>query len=447
MNKTDFPLSRLGSLTAKIGSGITPTGGESSYVSEGVALIRSQNVVDGWLDLRGVARITHEQHESMSNSVVRPSDVLLNITGASIGRTCIVPDDLPEANVSQHVCIIRCGPDLSPSYLFQYLSSDQGQRQIDLCQAGGNRQGLNYQQIAGFHVPLPQLPEQKAIASVLSSWDRGIRQLTDLIAAKLRFKQGLMQQLLTGNRRIPAGTISGLRELPLCDTADDSIVSHEVEFGITGKSFKEGIPSISSCPLGWTQHQFRDVLNVVERPAEIGDDDTYQLVTAKRYRGGIVPREQLRGDQIKTKTQFFVATGDFLISKRQIIHGACGMVPASLDGAVVSNEYVCLRPSSHLDLGFLRYLAHTRYFQQTCFHASVGVALEKMIFRLDQWLKHLVNLPPLNEQKAIAHCLSTMDREILLLARQRRLLKEQKKGMMQKLLTGEVRVKLPKGVV
>jgi restriction endonuclease S subunit len=153
-----------------------------------------------------------------------------------------------------------------------------------------------------------------------------------------------------------------------------------------------------------------------------------------------VPREKLRGDQIKTKTQFFVATGDFLISKRQIIHGACGMVPASLDGAVVSNEYACLRPSSNIDPGFLNYLAHTRYFQQTCFHASVGVALEKMIFRLDQWLKHLVNLPPLNEQKAIAHCLSTMDREILLLARQRRLLKEQNKGLIQKLLSGEVRV-------
>jgi restriction endonuclease S subunit len=301
---------------------------------------------------------------------------------------------------------------------------------------------INQSDLNRLTIPLPPLPEQEAIAAILLAWDRGIQKLTNLLAVKLRFKHGLMQDLLTGKRRLPANLFKRYSEIPLSDTCDETLVSLEVEIGITGKSFQEGIPSLSECARGWKQHAFNDILEVVERPAEIEDDATYQLVTAKRYRGGIVPREQLRGDQIKTKTQFFVAGGDFLISKRQIIHGACGMVPASLDGAVVSNEYACLRPSSQLDPGFLNYLTHTRYFQQTCFHASVGVALEKMIFRLDQWLKHLVNLPPLDEQRAIAHCLSTMDREILLLARQRRLLKEQKKGLMQELLTGAVRVKL-----
>jgi type I restriction enzyme S subunit len=85
--------------------------------------------------------------------------------------------------------------------LYQYLASDQGQRQIDLCQAGGNRQGLNYQQIGGFQIPLPPIEEQQAIATVLSIWDRGINLLADLIDVKCRLKQGLMQQLLTGKRR------------------------------------------------------------------------------------------------------------------------------------------------------------------------------------------------------------------------------------------------------
>ncbi len=327
--------------------------------------------------------------------------------------------------------------EVDSSYLYLLINTAEYQKRIVLDSIGGAQPNVSPSDLEDFPVLLPPLPEQRAIARVISIWDRGIRQLTELIGAKLRFKQGLMQQLLTGERRLKTIGHIGRSELVAADS-QDSLVSLEVEFGLTGNSFQEGIPAVSDCPSGWTQHSFRDVFEVVERPAELCDEVAYQLVTAKRYRGGIVPREQLRGDQIKTKTQFFVADGDFLISKRQIIHGACGMVPASLDGAIVSNEYACLWPSSQLDPGFLNYLTHTRYFQQTCFHASVGVALEKMIFRLDQWLKHLVNLPPLKEQKAIAHCLSTMDREILLLAKQRRLLKEQKKGLMQKLLTGEI---------
>ncbi len=79
------------------------------------------------------------------------------------------------------------------------------------------------------------------------------------------------------------------------------------------------------------------------------DAETYQLVTAKRSRGGIVARETLRGDQIKTKTQFYVEAGDFLISNRQVSHGACGVVPQSLHGAVVSNEYTAFHTSKLFD--------------------------------------------------------------------------------------------------
>jgi type I restriction enzyme S subunit len=312
--------------------------------------------------------------------------------------------------------------------------------------AGSSRKDPNItkSEVAAFPLLLPPVNEQKAIVCILSTWDRAIRQLTNLIAAKLRFKQVLMQQLLTGSSRL---TIKGsINEQDNACTGnrrvDDTIVELEIEFKLTGNSFQEGIPRDAECPNGWQLHTLGDVLKIVERPAKIIDKQKYQLVTAKRYRGGIVPREQLCGDQIKTKKQFFIATGDFLISKRQIIHGACGLVPSSLDGAVVSNEYSCLQTTKHLDPNFLNYLVHTRHIQQTFFHSSVGVTLEKMIFRIDQWLKHQVNLPSINEQRAIARLLATIDREILLLAKERRLLKQQKKGLMQKLLTGEVRVNL-----
>ena len=121
-------------------------------------------------------------------------------------------------------------------------------------------------------------------------------------------------------------------------------------------SIQAGIPKLGETPTGWRRYPLDDLLRRVERPAILLDRDTYQLVTAKRNRGGIVAREVLRGDQIRTKTQFYVETGDFLISNRQISHGACGIVPASLHRSIVSNEYTTFHTSDPLDPRFLHAL-------------------------------------------------------------------------------------------
>lgn len=102
-----FPVTKLKKHTIKIGSGVTPRGGETAYKSLGIPLIRSQNVLVNRLDLSDVAFIYEDQHQKMSGSKVQPGDVLLNITGASIGRSCVIPSGVDEANVNQHVCIIR----------------------------------------------------------------------------------------------------------------------------------------------------------------------------------------------------------------------------------------------------------------------------------------------------------------------------------------------------
>ncbi len=206
-------------------------------------------------------------------------------------------------------------------------------------------------------------------------------------------------------------------------------------------SVKPGIPRLGQKPEGWVETTFGQVLENVERPARLLDDVLYQLVIAKRSRGGIVARDKLYGKDISTKTQFYIAADDFLISKRQIIHGACGIVPGDLDGAVVSNEYCTLRPKPCLDLTFLGYCCHTDYFQQTCFHASVGVDVEKMIFRLADWFKYPVYIPPLPEQRKIGVILSTWDEAITLTERLIEALRQRKQAIMQLLLTGEMRFK------
>lgn len=177
-------------------------------------------------------------------------------------------------------------------------------------------------------------------------------------------------------------------------------------------SVQPGIPKLGRKPDGWTRAPIGEFLEPVYRPAKLVDDERYQLVTAKRNRGGIVPREVLFGCDIRTKTQYFVEAGDFLVSKRQISHGACGIVPESLDGAVVSNEYVALRPKGGLDLRFLSHLSHSVYFQQTCFHSSIGVHVEKLVFKLEDWLEWEFDIPPLSQQNQIADILKAWDHAI-----------------------------------
>ncbi|WP_169681881.1 restriction endonuclease subunit S [Rhizobium sp. 57MFTsu3.2] len=180
---------------------------------------------------------------------------------------------------------------------------------------------------------------------------------------------------------------------------------------------------------------FGDVLEVVERPVNLNDDVEYQLVTAKRSRGGVVARSRLLGRDVLTKTQFQIARDDFLMSNRQIIHGGCGIVPPALDGAVVSNEYSVLRPNSKLLLEFLAYLSHSIYFQQTCFHASVGVDVEKMIFDCERWLDFKIHLPSLHEQRRVAEILSSVDGAIAATRAVIEQTRKVKQGVLERLLT------------
>jgi len=175
------------------------------------------------------------------------------------------------------------------------------------------------------------------------------------------------------------------------------------------------------------------------------DDEHYRLLTVKRSRGGVVEREVLPGRKISVKNQFYVKSGDFLISKRQIVHGACGFVPEELDGAIVSNEYSVLRCKPIIDPVFLLYLSFTPYFQQTCFHSSIGVHVEKMIFKLSDWFKWKIRLPSYEEQKKIASFLSSVDSKLTKLREKRELLETYKRGMMQKLFSQERRFKSDDG--
>lgn len=154
---------KLGYLTSKIGSGKTPSGGAEIYQDDGVPLIRSQNVYDDGLRLDDVVFISDEIDEELRASRVKPNDILLNITGGSIGRSCLVPDNIGRANVNQHVCIIRLlnANSSMNEWVAYFFKSIVIKEQINQCQNGAAREGLNFEQISGFRICVP--PEKEII--------------------------------------------------------------------------------------------------------------------------------------------------------------------------------------------------------------------------------------------------------------------------------------------
>lgn len=200
-----WSVKKIKHVTFKIGSGITPLGGGSNYIDGGIPLLRSQNIHFDRIDLNDVARISEFTHNSMKNSKVRKGDVLLNITGGSLGR-CFYVDSNEEMNVNQHVCIIRPNKKINTIFLNMLLASEIGQKQIWFFQQGGGREGLNFQAIKNFYLPLPDLEEQQKIAIYLNKQAAKIDQAIALKTAHIEklkeYKSVLINDVVTGKVQV-----------------------------------------------------------------------------------------------------------------------------------------------------------------------------------------------------------------------------------------------------
>ena len=186
----------IGELTIKVGSGVTPRGGEAVYKTEGHPFVRSQNVGLGHLLLDDIAYIDEDTHQRQKNTELQLDDVLLNITGASIGRSAIVTKEIVRGNVNQHVCIIRTKDNLVSSFLCNFLLSNYGQKQIDSFQAGGNRQGLNFEQIKSIKIAIPSTKEQIKVAKLLQLIEERITTQTKIIEDLKKLKSAISLKIL-----------------------------------------------------------------------------------------------------------------------------------------------------------------------------------------------------------------------------------------------------------
>ena len=253
--QTVWPVDRIKDHAWKIGSGVTPTGGAASYLDAGIPLLRSQNVHFDGLRLDDVAYIAQETHDAMSGTKLRAHDVLLNITGASIGRCAFVPDSFGEGNVNQHVCIIRPAPNLDYKFLTYCLSAPWGQDQIFSSFTGASRQGLGQRDLGEIQVPLPQLPEQRRIAAYL---DASCAALGAAVAAKRR-------------------------QLETLDTLRVTLAWEAVTRGINPgapTTFRD-IPSYGQVPKHWKRSKLRYEISIQNgdfASDKLKDDGTYPVL-------------------------------------------------------------------------------------------------------------------------------------------------------------------------
>ena len=165
---------RLGEICQKIGSGATPTGGKNSYADSGISLIRSQNVLDFAFSYNGLAHINEEQADKLRNVNVLPDDVLLNITGDSVARVCMVDEAALPARVNQHVAIVRVDKTLADPYYVMLWLVWQKNRLLSLASNGATRHALTKEMIQELDLSLPSLNAQTRVSRLLHSLDRKI---------------------------------------------------------------------------------------------------------------------------------------------------------------------------------------------------------------------------------------------------------------------------------
>ena len=175
--RSNWQVARLGDYCTKIGSGSTPRGGNNVYLESGpYAFIRSQHIYNDQFKKEGIVYINEESAEKLNCVAVEENDILLNITGDSVARVCLAPNELLPARVNQHVAIIRVNPDeLDSRFVRYYLVTPFMQNHMmALASTGGTRKALTKAMIEAFDIPKPELKVQKKIADILSSFDKKI---------------------------------------------------------------------------------------------------------------------------------------------------------------------------------------------------------------------------------------------------------------------------------
>lgn len=392
----DWSVHRLGNVTTKITDGEHQTPMRSKT---GVLLLSARNVTNGRLLLEDVDYVPNEEFERIAKRILpQKGDVLISCSG-SIGRVCAVPSGLKFAMV-RSVALVR--PDetkLDTSFLYHQLTSERIQEQMRLAASQAAQANLFQGHITQLIVVVPPLPEQRKIADILTTWDEALTQLDALIEAQERRKKALMQQLLTGKKRFP---------------------------GFKGK---------------WKTVSLGDVLEPITRPTA-KPQGKFLAAGIRSHGKGVFLKHDFIPANIALDELFELKTGDLVVNITFAWEGAAAIVPPEADGALVSHRFPAFGfREGKAARSFFRHYIRTHRFVFDCGLASPGGAGRNRVLSKSAFLDIELQLPPIEEQQKIGDILDTADQQLTLLRTQRTALDQQKRGLMQRLLTGKLRVK------
>ena len=379
---------------------------ENAEANNGIPVIKMGNLDRATIKIDKIQYLPEDEIYNDEDVLVK-GDLLFNTrnTLELVGKVAIWNNELPFAVYNSNLMRMKFDDSFVESTWFmnRAFNSYYALRQLRGIATGTTSVAAIYgRDLESIKFLLPPLPEQKAIAKVLSTADAAIHTTEKLIAQKELRKKWLMQQLLTGKKRV--------------------------------KGFEEE----------WKVYPFEKLLKAIKRPVKWDDKELYKLISVRRRSGGIFFREALYGHQIKVKDLRDAEVGDFLFSKMQIVHGASALVTKEFEGAKISGSYIATvaKDPKLLNMEFFNWYSQLPYFYHQTLISSYGVHIEKMTFDFNSFLQLGMKLPSVEEQTAIARVLQAAETEISLLRAKAEKLREQKKGMMQVLLTGKVRLKI-----
>ncbi|MEG0381426.1 MAG: restriction endonuclease subunit S, partial [Kurthia sp.] len=358
----------------------------------------------------------------MSTSKVHSGDILLNITGGSIGRSCLVPPNFTEANVNQHVCIIRVRDHLN-EFLALVIKADLIQAQIRLIQTGGNREGLNFEQIAKFIFMLPPPEEQKLIISFL---DHETAKIDTLIA-----KQEKLIELLKEKRQ--------------------AVISHAVTKGLNPNvPMKDsGVEWLGQVPEHWTVSKLKHFVNVVDCKHITAEffDEGIPLASIGEVKGWKVNLSNAKLTNEKYYQELIDGNrkpqvGDIIYTRNATV-GEASLVHAELPKFALGQDVCLIHIIQKLSSEYLLHFLKSEIIKIQLNSAMVGSTFKRI--NVDDIRNYVIVIPPIEEQECILKNLDQKiekyDSLINFAVKQIQLMQERRTALIPSAVTGKIDVR------